>query len=322
MGLGLTISCETQLLLPCPVGAALCVQTSVGDLQPLYRSPIDQVLRNNLLHIARLHKPIPNGLRIHHDHRPVLALVKASGLIGPYPALQSSVLDCILELVLQMLPAFGPAARPRSAPIALIQADKNMSFKLCHMAYTLSLILPAFYLAFCHRDGSEYLFPTAISATMEVYMQADNLLSLKDDMVAFIAGNGLRCMNAYVSEDVPSVIFEEETPDSWKDFVEHAKASGANFVTMSEVILEKGDIEILLEQLRDQNYPDEQAPELDDAQYLINYVGKTGYLQLGFAHQGVMFIYETATEWYDRFQQLMEAVTELGGIVVDDPDDE
>jgi len=35
-----------------------------------------------------------------------------------------------------------------------------------------------------------------------------------------------------------------------------------------------------------------------------------------------MFIYETATEWYDRFQQLMEAVTELGGIVVDDPDDE
>ena len=43
-------------------------------------------------------------------------------------------------------------------------------------------------------------------------------------------------------------------------------------------------------------------------------------LQLGFAHQGVMFIFEVATEWYDSFQSLMETVTDLGGIVVDDRD--
>jgi hypothetical protein len=149
-------------------------------------------------------------------------------------------------------------------------------------------------------------------------MQSDNLISLKDDMVAFIAGHGMRRLNGYVTEEVPTVIFEDDGVDAWKDFVEHAKAAGAPFVTMSEVVLEKSDIAILLEQLRDQTFPDEDAQELDDAEYLVNHVGKVGYLQLGFAHQGVMFIFEIATEWYDSFQSLMETVTDLGGIVVDD----
>ena len=151
-------------------------------------------------------------------------------------------------------------------------------------------------------------------------MQSDNLISLKDDRVAFIAGHGMRRLNGYITDEVPTVVFEDDGPDAWKDFVEHAKAAGAPFVTMSEVVLEKSDIAILLEQLRDQTFPDEDADELDDAEYLVNHVGKVGYLQLGFAHQGVMFIFEVATEWYDSFQSLMETVTDLGGIVVDDRD--
>jgi hypothetical protein len=148
-------------------------------------------------------------------------------------------------------------------------------------------------------------------------MQPDNLISLKDDMVAFIAGHGMRRLNAYVTEEVPTVIFEEENADGWKDFVEHAKAAGAPFVTMSEVILEKSDVAILLDQLRDPSFPDDASEDLDDAEYLVNHVGKVGYLQLGFAHQGVMFIFEVATDWYDSFQSLMETVTDLGGIIVD-----
>ena len=149
-------------------------------------------------------------------------------------------------------------------------------------------------------------------------MQPDNLISLKDDMIAFIAGHGMRRLNAYVTEDVPTVLFEEENADGWKDFVEHAKAAGAPFVTMSEVVLEKSDVAALLDQIRDQTFPDDDAQELDDAEYLVNYVGKIGYLQLGFAHQGVMFVFEVATDWYDRFQDLLETVSELGGIVIDD----
>src|ERR1700682_217363 len=103
-------------------------------------------------------------------------------------------------------------------------------------------------------------------------MHPDNLISLKDDMVAFIAGHGMRRLNGYVTEDVPTVLFEEENPDGWKDFVEHAKAAGAPFITMSEVVLEKSDIAILLEQLREQGFPGDDSSEIDDAERLVNHV--------------------------------------------------
>ena len=151
-------------------------------------------------------------------------------------------------------------------------------------------------------------------------MAADDLATVKDDMVAFIAGHGLRRMNGYVPEEVPTVVFEEEDADGWKDFVEHAKAASAPFLTMSEVTLEPEDIATLIGQIRDQHFPDHQAVELEEAQDLTQHVGKTGYLQLGFAQGGVMFLYEAATDWYDQFQRLMEALSELGEIIVDDED--
>ena len=152
-------------------------------------------------------------------------------------------------------------------------------------------------------------------------MQPDNLLSLKDDMIAFIAGLGLRRMPGYVTEEVPTVLFEEDNPDGWKDFVEHAKAANAAFITMSEVILEKSDISILLEQLQHHTSQDDGDLDIDDAEALLKHVGKAGYLQLGFAHQGIMFLFEVSTDWYDRFQDLMEAATDIGGMVVDDRDE-
>lgn len=152
-------------------------------------------------------------------------------------------------------------------------------------------------------------------------MQPDNLLSLKDDMIAFIAGHGMRRMPAYVTEEVPTVLFEEENSDSWKDFVEHAKAAEAAFITMSEVILEKTDVAILIEQLRSHSFDPDEEYDLDDAESLIKYVGKTGYLQLGFAYQGIAFLFETSTDWYDRFQDLMETATDIGGMVLDESDE-
>ena len=151
-------------------------------------------------------------------------------------------------------------------------------------------------------------------------MPQDNLLSLKDDMIAFIAGHGMRRMPGYVTEEVPTVLFEDDDPDAWKDFVEHAKSAQAPFITMSEVILEKTDLAVLLERLREQTFSEEEF-DIDDAEALLKHVGKAGYLQLGFAHQGVMFLFEISTEWYDRFQDLMEAASGISGLAVDDRDE-
>ena len=157
-------------------------------------------------------------------------------------------------------------------------------------------------------------------------MVQEDLSPLKDDMVAFIAGHGMRRMSAFVPESVPSVMFEDEEssgdPDGWKDFVEHAKAAGVPFVTMSSVILEPEDVATLIGHVRDGNYPDHDAVEMEAARDLTDHVGQTGYLQLGFSQGGVMFLWETATEWYDTFQELSESLGELGHLLMDDQDED
>jgi uncharacterized protein CbrC (UPF0167 family) len=154
-------------------------------------------------------------------------------------------------------------------------------------------------------------------------MEIDNLLSLKDDMVAFIEGHGLRRLPGYVTEDIPAVLWEdEENPDSWKDFVEMAKYAGAVFVTVSEVKLDRKEMEALVEEASDMNFPDDEASELVEAQWLLKYAGKIGYLQLGFVHQGVVFLHETTTEWYERYQELLENIDGMNDIIIDDPDGE
>ena len=154
-------------------------------------------------------------------------------------------------------------------------------------------------------------------------MHPDDLISLKDDMVAFIEGHSMRRLPGFITEDLPIVVWEDdENPDSWKDFVEMAKTAGAPFVTMSEVMLEKDDIAMLLEEIREENFPDEAAAEVHEAQYLVNYVGKIGYIQLGFAHQGIMFVHENETPWYERYQQLLEFVDDFGDVVFEDDEDE
>ena len=76
-------------------------------------------------------------------------------------------------------------------------------------------------------------------------MQPDNLISLKDDMVAFVSGHGMRLFNGFITDDIPSVLFEEDDNlDGWKDFVELAKTANAPFLTMSELVLEKADVKM------------------------------------------------------------------------------
>jgi hypothetical protein len=103
--------------------------------------------------------------------------------------------------------------------------------------------------------------------------------------------------------------------------VETAKAAGAPFLTMSEIRLEKTDLELLIEELHESSFPDGDGPELDEAQSLANYVGKVGYIQLGFAHQGVFFLHESTTPWYERYQNLLDSL-DFGEIAFDHDEDE
>ena len=98
-----------------------------------------------------------------------------------------------------------------------------------------------------------------------------------------------------------------------------AKHVGAPFVTFSEMTLEREELDALIEEAGEMNFPDEEATELVEAQWLRKYAGMVGYIQLGFVYQGMVFLHETTTEWYERFQSLLEDIENFQDIVIDDP---
>src|SRR5205807_1233633 len=148
----------------------------------------------------------------------------------------------------------------------------------------------------------------------------DDLTTVKDDMIAFIEGHGMRRFHGYVDfEEVQCVMWEAgHNPDGWKDFVELAKSAGAAFLTMHAWTLDREELDRLSKRLSDGEYTNEE--DLEESRWLKTYVGKTGFLQLGWAHQGCMFVYEAGTEWYDHYQRLRELSDDVGGFMIDEPD--
>jgi hypothetical protein len=138
-------------------------------------------------------------------------------------------------------------------------------------------------------------------------------------MTAFIEGHGMRRFPGYVGDEVASVLWkDDDNPDAWKDFVELAKAAGAPFLTMDQMVLTNEELEFLIDRLKNGSYSD----ELDDARWLRTYIGKTGFVQLGFAYQGNIFLYEASTEWYDRYQRVMDTAEAMGGLLIEEDDED
>jgi len=149
-----------------------------------------------------------------------------------------------------------------------------------------------------------------------------DLTNLKDDMIAFIEGHGMRRFPGFIDyEDVQSVTWKsEENPDGWKDFVELAKAAGAPFLTMDSWKLERDELDAMIKRLSNAEFTNDE--DIEEARWLRTYIGKTGFVQLGFAHQGVMMVYEASTPWYERYQGILEMTDEFTGLPIDGPDDE
>jgi hypothetical protein len=171
-------------------------------------------------------------------------------------------------------------------------------------------------------------------------MQPDNLIALKDDMIAFIEGHGMRHFPAVIPEDTPRIWWNdpestdvsentsESSKESWKDFVEMAKTTGASMVCIGEDTLDKTTLEMLGVEL--ENFSDTEAfgREMANLTNLYAQAGKLGHIELAFAHQGILFVHETSTKWYRQYREMVETIDTLQELIeagldnIDDTDEE
>jgi hypothetical protein len=112
--------------------AGISIQAGIRQPQPLNRLSSDDVRFHDLFDIGRGNVSIPDCVRVDHDVRPVLALIKTAGLIGPDLTLQSALGEFLLEQFLQR--GFGAriTASARMPDWALVAANKNMFFEFWH----------------------------------------------------------------------------------------------------------------------------------------------------------------------------------------------
>ena len=146
---------------------------------------------------------------------------------------------------------------------------------------------------------------------------SDDLSSLKDDMVAFIEGHGMRRFHGYVDfEEVQCVMWKDgQNPESWKDFVEMAKSAGAPMVCIGEDVLDKTTLEMLTTEFQELSDAESFGPEMEKIDRLFLQVGKLGHVELAFAHQGILFVHESATGWYRQYRQMVDMVENLQDIL-------
>src|SRR5512142_1366822 len=102
----------------------------------------------------------------------------------------------------------------------------------------------------------------------------DDLTTVRDDMVAFIEGHGMRRFHGYVDyEEAQCIMWAMgDNPDGWKDFVELAKAAGALFLTMRSGAVTLEELDDMGQSLSDSEFTDRD--DVDDARWLRAHLGK------------------------------------------------
>ena len=84
--------------------------------------------------------------------------------------------------------------------------------------------------------------------------------------------------------------------------------------------LDRDELDALVKRLTNAQFTNDD--DMEEARWLRAYIGKTGFLQLGWPFQGSVMLYETGTDWYDRYQRLVELSDDFGGIPIDESDQE
>jgi hypothetical protein len=156
-------------------------------------------------------------------------------------------------------------------------------------------------------------------------MNPDDLTPLKDDMIAFIEGHGMRHFPALIPEDTPRVWWNDPDPagvsvqesakESWKDFVEMAKAAGAPMVCIGEDILDKPTLELLTTEFQELSGAESFSAETEKLDRLFLQVGKLGHIELAFAHNGILFVHESATRWYRQYREMVDMIDNLQDLI-------
>ncbi len=127
------------------------------------------------------------------------------------------------------------------------------------------------------------------------------------EVVAAASRQGLLVFPGYVVEDMPMVWWQGD-PDAWPDFLGIAKAEGVRTLFVGRAILEEEDLQELAEWVEEKAGPGPANGDRARLKEFERYIGMTGEIRMGFIKDGVAFLLQERSEWYEDYLDLLEEV--------------
>jgi len=131
-----------------------------------------------------------------------------------------------------------------------------------------------------------------------------DLSRLYDEIREAVAEQGLLAFPGYVSEELPTVWWQGD-PDDWFGFLAIAKGEGARTLFVGRAVLEEGDLQDLAEWVEEKAGPGSSNGDRARLKEFERFIGYTGEVRLGWIRDGVAFLLQQRTEWYDDFLELV-----------------
>ncbi len=133
-----------------------------------------------------------------------------------------------------------------------------------------------------------------------------DLSQLYDEMVAAADRQNLLIYPGYVSDDIPAVWWQGD-PEDWPDFLGIAKAEGTRTLFVGRAVLEEDDLRDLAEWVEERSAGSSNGDRVRLKEF-ERYIGSTGEVRLAWIKDGVAYLLQHRTEWYEDFLDLMDEV--------------
>jgi hypothetical protein len=131
-----------------------------------------------------------------------------------------------------------------------------------------------------------------------------DLSGLYGEIKAAAAQQGLLVFPGYIGEELPAVWWQGD-PDDWLGLLMIAKAEGVHTIFLGRAVLAAEDLQDLADWVEENAGPGSTNGDRARIKEFERFIGSTGEVRLAYIKDGIAFLLQQRTEWYDEFLELV-----------------
>jgi hypothetical protein len=152
-----------------------------------------------------------------------------------------------------------------------------------------------------------------------------DLETLRKEMQAYLEKSGTPIFYGYhrMLDSLIQVSWDTEQHPDFREFLNTAQKSGAKLIVFNQEAFRLDQIDEALEELETADFTREEKRNFETRlKQLQAYEGFTCSLQLSFALEGRLYLFELRTDWYDSMQDILSELEMAADPFTDEEEEE